>query len=133
MQPLGEIRLGDVVSAGASAANIRFGQFDVIASGGAHDEFARLQCDPLRVGEVARVVISRLVAAQTRIHFQSGFGGEQFGKIHDSFAELSGASGVFRIVMEEVAVFLERGAATGGVNYDCVHVGRFEDFNVFAG
>src|SRR5271156_1498934 len=52
---------------------------------------------------------------------------EDFGDVFALCGECAGAISPLRVVAEEVAVPLHRGAATGGVDNDRVDVGSFEE------
>src|SRR5262249_14925646 len=81
LQSFGHFRLSQIISPGAPAAEIRLWQLDVVCAGDGPDQFARLRCDPLRMGEMTRVVIGHALAAPPEFLKGESVGNEKLGQI----------------------------------------------------
>ena len=94
-----------------------------LREGGEH--VTRLHADPLSMLQVTRVVIRhpqwQRVAGCAWLEL-----GEHLRDVLARGCERGGPIGVRRVIAEQVAVLLERGAAPGGVCDDRVHLGLLE-------
>lgn len=135
----GHGRFGEGIAAGAAAAEVGFGQFDItIARSGANEAAGSLG-DALGMREVAGVVAGDAVGAGEvlaeagKLFRKAGSGGQPLGEIADALSEGVGSAGIIGVAGEEGAVVLEGGTAAGGINDDGVEFGDRERFEVVAG
>ena len=118
---LGALGLDEVVDAGAAAALVAVGDLDELDAGDRREEPARLLADPLRVGEVAGVVVGD-ARARSGGAARRGGSAARNSVTSRTFAENAAARvGPLRVVREEPAVVLQVRAAAGGVDDDRVH------------
>jgi len=124
--------LHDVVSAGAAAADIGAGHFFQRDTGDGGEQLAGCAADALAVREMAGVLIGHhfVHRAHPQIQFDTR---EEFGDVADPGGELSRSGRVGRIAGEQLAIFLEHGAAAGGVADDNVESSAAQGFNILAG
>ena len=67
LQTFGHFGFGQIVGAGAAAANIRLGQVNKIFPGDSFDQIARLAGDALGVGEMTGVVVGDLATRRGQL------------------------------------------------------------------
>ena len=121
----------DVIDSRGAAADFRVRQFHKIEIGDGAQQRARSFADFLSVKEVAGILISDAQGKRLQLGGETE-GGEKFGDVASLCRE--GARlfvlGFFR--RKEVVVFLEGGAATGGVGDDGVEIFGMERSEIFA-
>ncbi len=127
--------LRDVVDAGGAAANVGVRQFDEFEAGNLFQEIARGVANLLSVEQVARILICD--AQIERLERAQRSDDTECRKIFRDVAHLGFEHGGLRelrlFLGEEVIVFLERGAAPGGVGDDGVEFFAGEGEEIFAG
>ena len=79
LKAFGHFRFGKVVAAGAAAADVRFGEFDVIRSRHGFDQVAWLFGDALRMREMTGIVIGDSIGPGAKFLVQKAVGNEEFG------------------------------------------------------
>ncbi len=123
--------LRDVIDAGRATTNFRVGQFHKFKIGDGAQECARSFADFLSVEEVARVLIGDAERERLKRN-RKAEGGEEFSDVTNFFRKCAGWSERFLVRREKVIVFLERGAAAGGVGEDGVEMFPEEGSDIFA-
>jgi len=113
--------LGDVVHACRAAADLRVRQFDKFQAGNGAKELARRFTDSLAVQQVARVLIGDASTNRNEVRREAE-GGEEFGDVLCAFSKGYGRGVIGLRSDEQMVVFLERGAAAGGVGDNGVEV-----------
>ena len=114
-------RLRDVVDSGGAAADFRAGQFHKFESGDGAQKRARGFADFLTVEKMAGI----LIGDTQRKWFQfcgEAERGEKFGDVADFGGEFASPGKLRLVWRKEMIVFLEGGAASGGVGDDGVKV-----------
>ena len=126
------VGLEQVVDAGRSAADFRLGDLADGDAGNGLQEAARLRAHALRMLQMAGVVIRRfeLNGSSRRARLELC---EHFGNVLALRGERLRLRGVCRIVAQQMAVSLHRGAAARCVDDDGVGVGVFERVDQFPG
>ena len=112
----------DVVDSGAAAAERGLFHLDQLETGDRLHQVAWLAADALGVHEMTRLLVGHSA--------RHGFGrrhelalGEILGEVAHAIAESLRALGIDGIVLQQVAIFLEGGAAAGGRDDDRVIAG----------
>lgn len=111
----------DVVGAGAAAAGIAVGDFAESDVRDLAEEGARGAADALGVAEVAGVVVGDAERAGWGWDGREAETEEEGGDVFD-FGGEGGGGGFFRAAFEDERVFVEAGAAAGGIGEDGVDV-----------
>ena len=127
--------LRDVINAGRATADVGVWQLDEFEAGNLFQEIARRVADFLPMEKVARILvgdaeIKRLEWAQRSDDSEAG---KIFGDVSHLGFECEGLRIFGLFFGEEVVVFLERGAAAGGVGDDGVEFVASESEKIFAG
>jgi len=124
--------LHDVVATGAAAADVGAGHFLQRDAGEGGEQLARCAADTLAVGEMAGVLIGhhRIHRAHLTVQRERG---EEFGDVADLGRKLPRGGRVGRIAGQQLAVFLQHGAAAGSVADDDVEGAVPQGFDVAAG
>jgi hypothetical protein len=128
----GGVGLDEIIDARGAAADRRFGNFKEFEAGDLGEQLARLRADALGVLEMAGIVEGDTSAQGFTFGARWKFG-KDFGDVAAFGGETAGAVGVGGIVAEKMTVFLDVGAATGGIDDDGVNVSLFEDVDGGAG
>ncbi len=119
-------RLRDVVDSGGAAADFRARQFHKFESGDGTQKSPGGLADFLTVEKVAGILIGD--AQGKRFQFcGEAERGEKFGDVADFSGEFTSRGELRLSGRKEMIVFLERGAASGGVGDDGVKVSAKED------
>src|SRR5438105_10589690 len=116
-QRAGELRLGHVVGAGASAAPVGFLERDHLEAGDRREERSWLLAHALPVKQMARIVV-RGADPHRRGHGAEAEVAEELRRVVHARGELGGACRPGCVVLEKPAVLLHRRAAAGRVDDD---------------
>ncbi len=120
----GDLRLIEVISAGAAATDLSIRQLAKFHAGNAAQQLARLPADALRMREVAGIVIGDLAwkpSAGRRLAQAEPL--EKHAHIEHALAERFRARLVRRAREHEV-ILVHGGAAAGGIGEDGLHIER---------
>ena len=129
----GHVRLDEVEDAGAAAADLGLGQRNDrdVRNGG--QEPARLLPHSLSVCEVAGVVVRDAEWQPTTRRPRWSEAIQRFGQIADLGGKRPCPRGPLGVVLQQLAVVLERRAAAGRVDHNLVDVRTFEGGNEASG
>src|SRR6267142_2938383 len=118
--------LRDVVDSGGAAADFRAGQFHKFESGDGAQKRARGLADFLTVEKMAGILIGDTQGKRFQFYGEAERG-EKFSDVADFCGEFTSAGKLRLFGRKEMIIFLERGAASGGVGNDGVKVFAKED------
>jgi hypothetical protein len=123
--------LRDVVDSGGATAVLRARQFHKFESGDRAQQRARGFADSLTVEKVAGILIGDTQGKRLQLGGKAE-GGEKFGDVADFAGEFTGPGKLLLFGRKEIIIFLERGAASGGVGDNGVKVFEMEDGKIFS-